>query len=158
MFAKHFEFHGAHPGRSTKVALSSRLTMRTTAECASNALKRFPRDTEGGLQDIQGRLIVPVEVDGHRDVRNVSRGSSRSTDSAQPFDLETISFVPSSKLSRYNESFPAPGMSRLLWAVLSVDIVLPVPMLILRYYVARGKTKCTMRVAMQSTIPSERMV
>lgn len=62
---------------------------------------------------------------------------------------------PSSKLSRYNESFPAPSTSRLLWAVLSVDIVLPVSMLILRYYVARSKTKCTMRVAMQPTIPSE---
>lgn len=54
------------PGRSAKVALSSRLT-RTTAECASSVLKRFPRDIEGILLEVQGRLIVPVEVDGHRD-------------------------------------------------------------------------------------------
>jgi len=33
-------------------------------------LKRFPRDTEGILRGIQGRLIVPVEMDGHRDVRD----------------------------------------------------------------------------------------
>lgn len=65
MFVKHFAFRGAHPRRSTKVALSSRLT-GTTAECASDVLKRFPRDTEGVLQEVQGRLIVPVEVDGHR--------------------------------------------------------------------------------------------
>jgi len=51
--------------------------------CPSRALKRFPRDTEGILQGIQGRLIVPVEVDGHRDVRDTTRGSSQSTDSAR---------------------------------------------------------------------------
>jgi len=118
--------------------------------CPSRTLKRFPRDTEGILQEIQGRLIVPVEVDGHCNVRDTTRGSSRSTDSARHSTWRQSV----SKLSRYNESFPSPGTSRLLWAVLSVDIVLPVSMLILRYYVARGKTKCTMRVAMQPTIPS----
>lgn len=68
------------PCRSTKVSLSSHLTSRTTTECALSALKRFPRDTEGVLQ---GRLIVPVGVDGHLDVRDATRGSCRSTDTVR---------------------------------------------------------------------------
>lgn len=42
--------------------------------------------------------------------------------------LRDNQFRTSSKLSPYNESFPALGTSRLLWA-LSADIVLTVPLL-----------------------------
>lgn len=37
-----------------KVALSNRLTMRTTAECASSALKRFPQETLEGVLPARG--------------------------------------------------------------------------------------------------------